>query len=153
MAEEIKKFYRSRTDRVLFGVCGGLGRYFNVDPVLFRLLFILLFFIEGAGLLLYVIMVFVTPEEPKIGEENREGLGEEVKEFADKVEKKVKDISKEAHLDENKASDSRNALGIAIVLVGLFFLSREILPMAWLSSDIIWALVIIGIGFYIIFKR
>jgi len=59
-----KRLYRSRTDRMLGGVCAGLGKYFNVDPTLMRLAFALIFFAGGGGLLLYVIMWVVVPEEP-----------------------------------------------------------------------------------------
>ncbi|MDD3006222.1 MAG: PspC domain-containing protein [Candidatus Pacebacteria bacterium] len=153
MAEEVKKFYRSRTDRVIFGVCGGLGKYFGVDPVLFRLLFVLFFFVDGAGILLYLIMVIVIPEEPGRSSAGNKDLEGEVNELAGKIEGKAKEISHEAKFDEGKVRESRNMLGFIIVLFGLFFLSRQILPMGWLDMDIVWALAIISIGFYIIFKK
>lgn len=64
MPEKIRKIYRSRTDRIVFGVCGGLGEYFEVDPVIFRLLFVFLAFI-GSGILIYLISAIVVPLEPK----------------------------------------------------------------------------------------
>lgn len=56
-----KRLYRSRTNRVLFGLCGGLGEYFNVDPVLIRLLWL---FIPGLNLILYIIASIIVPEQP-----------------------------------------------------------------------------------------
>lgn len=61
---ETKKLYRSRHERWMFGVCGGLGRYFSVDPIVFRLIFIVLFFGYGTGLLLYILMTLLIPENP-----------------------------------------------------------------------------------------
>ncbi|MBI3972389.1 MAG: PspC domain-containing protein [Chloroflexi bacterium] len=58
-----KRLYRSRQDRMLGGVAGGLGQYFNVDPVLIRLAFVL-FTLAGAGVLAYVILWIVVPERP-----------------------------------------------------------------------------------------
>lgn len=59
-----KRLTRSRTNRVLAGVCGGLGEYFNVDPLVFRFLFIVLLLPGGApGLLPYLILWLVMPEE------------------------------------------------------------------------------------------
>jgi phage shock protein C len=52
---------RSREDRVLFGVCGGLGRYLGIDPVLVRIAFVLLAIFGGAGLLLYLIGLIAIP--------------------------------------------------------------------------------------------
>ena len=64
MTDEIKRLYRSRTDRVFGGVAGGLGDYLAVDPTLLRLLFIVFALAGGPGLLAYIIMLVVVPEEP-----------------------------------------------------------------------------------------
>jgi phage shock protein PspC (stress-responsive transcriptional regulator) len=63
---EEKRVYRSRTDRVLGGVCSGLGKYFGLDPVLLRVIWAIAFFIGGAGLLAYIIAWIIIPEEPVI---------------------------------------------------------------------------------------
>lgn len=57
-----KRLYRDPDGKVLGGVCGGLGNYFNVDPVIFRIIFALLFFGAGTGLLVYFILWVATPE-------------------------------------------------------------------------------------------
>ena len=63
---ETKKLHRSRTDRMVAGVCGGLGRYLGVDPTLIRLAFVLLLlFGVGSGLLVYVVMMLIVPMEPE----------------------------------------------------------------------------------------
>lgn len=154
MAEEIKKFYRSRTDRVLFGVCGGLGKYFNIDPILFRLLFVLLFLMHGAGLVVYILMVVITPEESGRHDKDK-GLEEEFGELAGKINDKAHEISKEIGVSGEADPDrsSRNFLAIIIILFGMFFLVREFFPLSWINTDIVWALGIIGIGLYIIFKK
>jgi phage shock protein C len=61
-----KRLYRSRSDKVLMGLCGGLGDYFNVDPTLIRVAFIILEFLT-AGLLIvaYFIVGFIVPKEPE----------------------------------------------------------------------------------------
>ena len=64
MNMEEKRVYRSRTDRVLGGVCSGLGKYFGLDPVLIRVLWAIAFFVGGAGLLAYIIAWIIIPEEP-----------------------------------------------------------------------------------------
>lgn len=57
-----KKLYRSRTNKMLCGVCGGVGEYFNVDPTLIRLLFVI-FGCTGSGVLAYIIAAIVIPQE------------------------------------------------------------------------------------------
>ena len=59
-----KKLYRSRTDKKLTGVCGGLAKYFSVDPTVVRLVCALICLFTGAGLLAYIIAALVIPEEP-----------------------------------------------------------------------------------------
>jgi phage shock protein C len=61
---ETRKLYRSRTDRMLGGVCGGLAQYFNLDATLIRVLFVLLTVLGGAGPLIYVAMWIIVPNEP-----------------------------------------------------------------------------------------
>jgi len=63
---EPKRLFRSRKDRILGGVCGGLGTYFNLDPVLMRLIWVVLFFFAGFGLLAYIVAWIVIPEEPLV---------------------------------------------------------------------------------------
>ena len=60
-----KKLYRSRTDRKLAGVCGGIGEYFEIDPVLIRLLWIVFTLAAGGGILAYLIAWLVVPEGPE----------------------------------------------------------------------------------------
>jgi phage shock protein C len=59
-----RKLYRSKTNRQLAGVCGGLAQYFNLDATLVRVLFILLAVLGGSGLVLYLAMWIIVPKEP-----------------------------------------------------------------------------------------
>ncbi len=59
-----QKLYRSRTNRQLAGVCGGLGEYFSIDPTLVRILFVILALAGGPGIILYIILALIVPEEP-----------------------------------------------------------------------------------------
>lgn len=60
-----KRLYRSRTDKVLGGVCGGFAEYFDVDPTLIRLFWVLLIFVNGVGILAYIIAWIIMPQKPK----------------------------------------------------------------------------------------
>lgn len=61
---EVKTLTRSKSNRMIAGVCAGLGDYLNIDPTIVRLLFVLGFFtFNGAMLLVYLIMAIVTPEQ------------------------------------------------------------------------------------------
>ena len=60
----MKRLYRSRTDKKIAGVCGGLGIYFGVDPVILRIIWVALVLGAGAGLVAYLIFWIVVPQEP-----------------------------------------------------------------------------------------
>ena len=65
MTENVKKLYRSSSDRMIAGICGGLGEYFAVDTTLVRLVFVLgSIFSFSALFWIYIIMLIVVPEEP-----------------------------------------------------------------------------------------
>jgi phage shock protein C len=65
--EPARKLYRSRTDKQVAGVCGGLAAYFNVDVTLMRVLFILLGILGATGIVLYIAMWIIVPQEPVVG--------------------------------------------------------------------------------------
>ena len=60
---EPKKLYRSRKNRMICGVCGGIAEYFNIDPTLIRLSLVL-FACTGTGILAYFIAAIIIPDEP-----------------------------------------------------------------------------------------
>jgi phage shock protein PspC (stress-responsive transcriptional regulator) len=57
-----RRLYRDPDNRVIGGVCGGMGAYMNVDPVIFRIIFVIIFFGFGVGLLIYLVLWIVIPE-------------------------------------------------------------------------------------------
>ena len=61
---ETRKLYRSRSNRQLAGVCGGLAEYFSMDATLLRVLFIVLAVLGGSGIVLYLAMWIIVPREP-----------------------------------------------------------------------------------------
>ena len=62
--QEPKRLYRNSQNKLLAGVCSGLGDYFNIDPVIIRLLWVVLTIFGGAGLLIYIIAWIIIPEKP-----------------------------------------------------------------------------------------
>lgn len=65
MAGEVKRLVRSRRDRMLGGVCGGLAEYLDTDPTIIRLAFALSILLGGVGILAYLVMWIVMPEAPE----------------------------------------------------------------------------------------
>jgi phage shock protein C len=61
---DVRKLYRSRTNRQVAGVCGGLAEHFNMDATLIRVLFVVLTVLGGSGIIIYIAMWIIVPQEP-----------------------------------------------------------------------------------------
>jgi len=127
-----KKLYRDPENSVIGGVCGGLSAYFRVDPVIFRLLFVIFFFAGGASILVYIILWIVLPKAETAAQKlemrgekvNVSNLEKKIREEYDNVKENVKDnVSRAASSDtykkaKNGASDFFEVLGkILLVFV------------------------------------
>jgi phage shock protein C len=66
-SSQSKRLYRSDKNKVFAGICGGLGEYFNVDPVAIRLLWVLVTVITGVlpGIIAYIVAIFIIPHAPR----------------------------------------------------------------------------------------
>jgi phage shock protein C len=118
-----KRIYRSKTNRVIGGVCGGMGDYFGIDPVLIRLLWVGSILLAGAGILFYLIAWVVIPEE-KVHKTDSTGSTP------------FTDYDSQSHFDANgstsyaagtsgKAVDSKKGslvIAILFLFIGLFLL-------------------------------
>jgi phage shock protein C len=64
MTDTQKRLYRSQTNRILAGVCGGVGEYLNVDSTVIRILWVFLTLLGGSGIILYIVALFIVPVNP-----------------------------------------------------------------------------------------
>lgn len=62
----MRKLYLSRTDKKLFGVCGGIADYFSIDSTVVRLAFAIAVVCGGVGVIAYILAALIIPEEPKL---------------------------------------------------------------------------------------
>lgn len=65
-----KKLYKSRKDKMIAGVCGGIAEYFNIDSTIVRLIWAFVSLVYGTGIIAYIISAFVIPDRPEWSEEN-----------------------------------------------------------------------------------
>jgi len=59
-----KRLTKSNTNKVISGVCGGIAEYFNIDPAIVRIIWVLLSFGGGSGLIIYIVCIFILPDAP-----------------------------------------------------------------------------------------
>ncbi|MGI6612659.1 MAG: PspC domain-containing protein [Candidatus Nanosyncoccaceae bacterium] len=139
-----KKLYRSKTDRKLTGLCGGLAEYWDYDSTIIRITFLALVLLsKGFFVWIYVIATILVPEKNKPS-------------VVDKIanqpfEKTVDEIVGMAH--GTPKSQQGLWVGIALIVLGVFALIRPFLPV-WLKLDqLLLATILIGGGVLIIKKR
>lgn len=152
---ETKKLYRSRKDRVLLGVAGGIGEYFEIDPIIVRLIFVLLTLWGGVGLVLYIIAAIIIPEAPtgkkddieegEVVEDKTKKMKDDAKEFSEKTKAAAQDIASDWNRRPRRGGQ---IFGIIILFIGLSLLSQFFFP--WFSWDHIWPVLLILLGLVLI---
>ena len=150
MIEQHNRPQRSRTDRIIFGVCGGLANHYELDATLIRILFVLLALSNGVGIVLYLILAVIMPAE--VGENGEIGGSEKVREFAEEVEQKARAMAGEITAEKPWRGRSRNVFGGIVVLIGVIMLLERVAPFIfhWFDWGIVWPLLIIFVGLYFI---
>jgi phage shock protein PspC (stress-responsive transcriptional regulator) len=139
------KLYRSNSDRMIGGVCGGLGTFLNIDPIFVRLLFVLLLFGSEFGFILYLLLWIIIPEEGKAYGFKDNSLGEKVKSMGDDIQQAVTQPHPQAGI----------IMGVGLIVIGGFlFLDRLNLSwMNWINLDILWPILLIVGGVILLFRK
>jgi len=153
-----KRLYRSRTDRVLWGVCGGLAKYFDIDPTIVRVVAVLLIFADGLGILAYIIMAVIVPLEGSKVTTPREAVKENIEDMKASASQVGSEIRSTF---ERKEGESMNVerihhrrsafLGIVVVVIGIGLLLSTLGLFWWFHWGIFLPLIIVVIGLLIIF--
>jgi phage shock protein C len=141
----MKRLYRSRKNRVIAGVCGGLAEYLDVDPVLIRLIAILLLFVGGGSLIAYILGMIIIPDQSKMTAAGLEPAS---------IPNPPGIISV-----ESTGQTGGLIVGSVLILLGLTFLLRKIpffhqyywwfWNMGW---NFLWPSILIAIGLLIILR-
>jgi len=134
----MNRLYKSNKDKVFEGVCGGLGEYFNIDPVVIRLIWVVLVIFGGTGIMAYLIAMLIIPKNP-----DAEPVVEE-----DKAETAV-----------STESFSQRFWGVILMVAGILLLFGIIGPVAGIFAGItlamghvLWPVLVIGLGLYLYFN-
>ncbi|MFZ3057772.1 MAG: PspC domain-containing protein [Minisyncoccales bacterium] len=142
-----KKLYRSKANRVIFGVCGGLGEYFEIDPLVVRILFILLTFTGGSGIVIYLILAIMIPDS--------DGNRKTVNEVISGTQEKTQELAEEIKKNSAWIVNIKNIVGLVIVFIGLDILFEQVFdfnPFSIINWGMVWALILVLIGLRIIFN-
>lgn len=133
-----KKLYRSRTNKIIGGVCGGLGEYFEIDPVLIRVLFVFLAFFHGSGLILYLLLLIIVPQAPIT--------------FDEQVDQSLEDETSQVTPVEIKSQkrDTKKIFGIILLVLGTLLLLDNLIPA--FNIELAFPLILIIAGLYLVLE-
>lgn len=122
LRRDVRRLRRSRSDRVIAGVCGGLGRYLGVDPVLLRIAAVALALSGGLGLIAYIVAWAVIPEAE-----------------SDEIEPPAPPATRHS---------VAIAVGAGLIGLGALLLVRQWVP--WFGADLFWPIVVVVIGLVLV---
>ena len=142
-----KRLTRSSANRMIAGICGGLGEYFKVDPVIVRVIFILLAFADAIGIIAYLILWIIVPQKEKAKLPPKDALKEGIQEVRDKAEKFSKEVRAQS------GHERTLWLGIILIVVGIVFLLSNMGHFNFFGFLRFWPLILIVAGIVLLVNR
>lgn len=142
----LKHLKRSETDKILFGVCGGLGEYFELDSTVFRIIFVLLTLFGGLGLVLYIILALLVPAS---SETNRDVV-QEMRQGAETFRQAVTPAAEQATHSTPRESSGPHRLGLALIVIGILFLLSNFGFFAGLNLSRLWPILLVLLGLVVL---
>lgn len=126
--------YRSEENKVIAGICGGSGEYLGIDPLILRIILVLITVFGGSGLIIYIVLWIVIPSQSQIGKKSEDYIKENVEDI------KVK--------SENLAKNGNGRVfgGILLVILGITFLSENLGFYVFRNIWKFWPVVLIALG-------
>ena len=137
-----KRIYRNQRDKVVGGVCSGIGDYFDIDVAWVRLAFVLSIFASGFGILAYIIAWIVFPRD--------ERSPSEVEAARAKLDAAREPNEASEKRSKASSSGSRNAVGALLIGLGLLFFMDQ--NFWWFRFDAFWPIILIGLGVYMLVR-
>ncbi len=147
------QFYRSNSDRMIGGVCGGIARYLNLDSTLVRLFFVLLTLADGIGAVIYFILWVIMPDEVQV---NGGNVNDTIRDNAQEISGRAQEIAQDIRRAATAPHPQTNLIiGAALIILGCFWLADnlDIAWLHWLSLDMIWGVLLVAGGIIMLTRR
>ena len=152
-----KRLYRSRSDRMIWGVCGGLAKYFDVDPTIIRVIFLVSILWGTLGIWAYIILAIVVPLENSKATEPKDTIKENVEDIKETASELGREIRSTLAGEEGESEEvtkmrhrRRNLFGIILIVLGVIFLLGSFNLFWWFNWGNLWPLILVVIGVLII---
>jgi phage shock protein PspC (stress-responsive transcriptional regulator) len=168
-----KRLYRSTTDRVVFGVCGGVAEYFDTDPAVIRLLMVIFALMGGTGVLFYLFAAIILQKkddaEPlrrrqaagaSYGSAGAETYSDEFSDAARAAGEGNADAFRATDPKRSQTSGGKRSssgaviMGLVLIIIGVFYLINRFVPFFyWIDFRAVLAVVLVLLGIYFVAKR
>lgn len=152
-----RRLYRSQDDKVIAGVCGGLGAYFGMDPTIIRVIAVLSIFVGGTGIIAYLVLALVVPLEGSSTAEPKDTIKENVDDIRETASEIGRDIQSTVAKDRVEAEEETalrsrrfNWLGIAVIVFGVVLLLGNFNVFWWFNWGTLLPIPLIGFGVLLI---
>jgi len=154
----MERLYRSSTQRILGGVCGGLGEYFNIDPTIVRVVFAVVTIATALviGVVLYLLLWLIVPAEASLGKSTRESLRENVDDMASsarQIGNEMQATFRGVSSEEPRRLEPAALAGLLLIILGALFLLGNLDLLGWIHWSRLWPLIIIVIGILLLVRR
>lgn len=151
-APSVKKLTRSKSDQMIAGVAAGIANYLSIDPIIVRLIFVLITLGGGSGILLYVLLWIIMPLEEDSDKTSNEVIKENTRDMKEKAEHFASEVSSYA----KQGGNGQLWAGIILLLVGLYFLAGNLGffdVFRFLRPELLWPLVLIAVGIILLSRK
>lgn len=135
-----RRLTRSNTDRMIAGVCGGLARQLDIDTTWVRLIFVLLAFAGGSGLLIYLVLAIVMPSDQEINAGEVGPAGAYMPPL-------------DPEREEQRRRRQGETVGLVLIVIGVLFLAGNFGVFSWWRWSLLWPLILILAGVFLIVRR
>jgi phage shock protein C len=143
-----KKLYRSRDKKVVAGIAGGLGDYLDIDPVIIRIILVLITIFHGIGILIYIIMWIAVPElpYPKTASQSA-NTGEDT---INTPKQESFTSSSQNSTIKKTSSSGRIIFGVILIVIGSIFLFERFVP--FFDFEFVFSIGLVILGLAMIFN-
>lgn len=148
----MKRLYRSKSNKMIGGVCYGMANHFDIDPAIARLLAVFLSFMSfGFFVLLYLFFWVILPEEPILSRENTTQENVNQTNSSENFSNSSFDVNK-TDVNEPKTYKSKNVLAVFLILIGFMAMLDNVLPQKILKFEYMFPVFLIFAGIIMIFQ-
>lgn len=142
-----KRLYRSESEKVLGGVCAGLGNYLGIDPVFVRIFFIVWTVLGELSVLIYIFLWIIVPRETAFDADEKFEIND--------LGVRINQIGREIHeITRQPSSELITFTGVGLIAWGVYYIVRRAVPYLdiWAYSQYLWPALLIVAGAFVIYR-